>query len=588
MKKVILLLCMSLLSLNLVGQSDSKVDEHGHRLVKLWSSYYDAKDADLPQQQQEILLKIKKKAKSERLDWDFYDSSLEYIRVSWRRDWTTEEDLSESFTKELEEYDEPILLLLEMRWKNRSDKFLSVIKEEKDRLLKGYHPHMYVEIGHGVLYGDVLSRVWKNDYEYALWQLLTESVYSYDVKDEGLRLLEENVATGTVQDFFLTCFKMNLLPEKEQLEALKALSARYSGQAESLVADALVMRHVFDNMPEESTSEDYLKLREQLRHYEKIRKTYKTGLDRIIAESVKGFEYLIDKLEEKDMWLSVQDGKVTMALRNLHYLKLQVKDDDRTIYETRLKNPSSRFYVPDTLTHTLPPMDDGEYTITCLDANGESLGHYSYPKFTLSASFRRDSEGVAVYVTDYRTGEPLDEVDVVVSDSNGKIARRCRLNGFTYIPDPLLEKINENDFNCKVSCRITDRNGYIRKTTSQYTGYLGRSYVAKGEEAVVMTDRGAYRPGDTVRFKAIAYVDGPKPVVVEAGTLLKADLVDFRGKVVRKLTCHTNEFGSIAGEFVLNGPLHNGTYSIDVYKGNENLGNQRFTMGWTLFVYKSR
>ncbi|MDR2683712.1 MAG: hypothetical protein LBB64_07580, partial [Dysgonamonadaceae bacterium] len=78
----------------------------------------------------------------------------------------------------------------------------------------------------------------------------------------------------------------------------------------------------------------------------------------------------------------------------------------------------------------------------------------------------------------------------------------------------------------------------------------------------LFTDRGIYRPGQTVYFKGIAYETGGNALDVISGQPYTLTLCDANGKEIASKDFTTNEFGSIAGEFVLPSGLLNGNFSI--------------------------
>ncbi|MDO5655666.1 MAG: alpha-2-macroglobulin family protein [Flavobacteriaceae bacterium] len=71
------------------------------------------------------------------------------------------------------------------------------------------------------------------------------------------------------------------------------------------------------------------------------------------------------------------------------------------------------------------------------------------------------------------------------------------------------------------------------------------------EQTVFFTDRGIYRPGQTVYFKAILYKSKGKERKIQPNEKVEIILEDVNGEEVAKLDLISNEFGSVHGEFVL-------------------------------------
>ena len=76
------------------------------------------------------------------------------------------------------------------------------------------------------------------------------------------------------------------------------------------------------------------------------------------------------------------------------------------------------------------------------------------------------------------------------------------------------------------------------------------------------TDRGIYRPGQTVRFKAIVYKNNSmqKELVPDYQTTVK--LLDANGQLIDTLCLTTDEFGSVSGSFKLPSDRMSGDYTI--------------------------
>ncbi len=78
----------------------------------------------------------------------------------------------------------------------------------------------------------------------------------------------------------------------------------------------------------------------------------------------------------------------------------------------------------------------------------------------------------------------------------------------------------------------------------------------------IFTDRGIYRPGQTVYFKGIVSSAYQKQVKVLPGRDLTVTLHDANGQGIQSLKLKTNDFGSVHGEFVLPASVLTGGFSI--------------------------
>jgi uncharacterized protein YfaS (alpha-2-macroglobulin family) len=105
-------------------------------------------------------------------------------------------------------------------------------------------------------------------------------------------------------------------------------------------------------------------------------------------------------------------------------------------------------------------------------------------------------------------------------------------------------------------------------STSHYQYRNPRYTPPKSRQEHFFTDRSIYRPGQTVYFKAIAVlVDGTgKPSIVK-GEKLKVQLRNANYQTVQTVDLQSNEFGSIAGNFVLPETGMMGMFSIATAHG---------------------
>lgn len=166
----------------------------------------------------------------------------------------------------------------------------------------------------------------------------------------------------------------------------------------------------------------------------------------------------------------------------------------------------------------------------------------------------------------------------VVDRTTGKPAKNAKINIYT-VHQPtssttLLKTIPVNShgmakhYNYKGSLyyqAVADNDNGLPLTSIPYN-YYQRAEPDKDkttETISVFTDRSLYRPGQVVHFKAIAAYtkdNKHKAIVNEA---IEFILYDANDQEVAKQTLTTNEFGSVAGEFVLPQGLLTGNFHIE-------------------------
>ncbi len=80
----------------------------------------------------------------------------------------------------------------------------------------------------------------------------------------------------------------------------------------------------------------------------------------------------------------------------------------------------------------------------------------------------------------------------------------------------------------------------------------------------LFTDRGIYRPGQTVYFSGIVYRQKGDSTRVLTDKTYTVELLDVNRKKINEKNVRTNSFGSFAGEFVLPSPCLSGRYTVKI------------------------
>lgn len=123
--------------------------------------------------------------------------------------------------------------------------------------------------------------------------------------------------------------------------------------------------------------------------------------------------------------------------------------------------------------------------------------------------------------------------------------------------------VGRNNSNINSIRAYTSTDNYMQEWESWGNFYYyGRR--EKGELSILFTDRGIYRPGQTVHASAVAYsTDGLHQYNVVTGRQIKMQLYDANRKVVEEKTVKTDEYGTAAADFTLPAGGHlNGKFSV--------------------------
>ena len=546
----------------------------------LWSDYDKAAGDDRIQQMADILGEIKVKALKSRAVWDYYKACDRYVDVRSMRNWKVRDSLETGMREEILAFDEPVLSYLVYREMYGATEVLDKVRDARKLLESRRNPEVYD--GRGMILNPAVVPYVRDDYEYVIWDMYGRFMHDVRIAEEIYAMIEEKAGgfyplSGLAEYFHI----VNVSPGDRREEQLRDLALRYEGKAVSLLPGLKLLEMEFESRREVEGHEFFLEFYGRVESYEHERGMYRSGPDKVIAKDCDGFSMLLDHLKSKAVKMKISDGQVELALRNLKKIKVRFTKARETVYETELVNPAGSFYVFDDVRMELPRLDDGDYSITCLSGRDE-LGNCTYPKFTLSVASRNDKDGVGVYVADYLSGKPVETVDMELYKGGRKIAEASgvHMKGFTPLPESIASRVEKSTSGHYIVCKVREADGRLRRSDEIYLGGSGRvTRDLSGLSAVVMPERTAFRPGETVRFKAIVYEsssDGRMDVSSSRAVTLR--LRDAQGNVLVSQNRRTNEFGSVAGEFGLDDIKRNGLHTIQVYYGERLLGSASLTV----------
>ena len=174
-----------------------------------------------------------------------------------------------------------------------------------------------------------------------------------------------------------------------------------------------------------------------------------------------------------------------------------------------------------------------------------------------------------IYVYDATNGHPVAGATVHITEEKNKFSQKT--NRFGYIV--------YNDINSKSyysNCYATLGND-CSADLSFYRGYYYGNNNNTHNEVNIVTDLAIYRPGDTVKFSAVAYSTSKRSGSLSAGIKLNVRLQDTNSEIVDSLSLTTDSLGRIAGQLKIptdgmtgqfyiqvSGSRHEGTKSITV------------------------
>lgn len=272
-----------------------------------------------------------------------------------------------------------------------------------------------------------------------------------------------------------------------------------------------------------------------------------------------------------------------LSYNNLNEMTVRIRNKaTKTIVKTEkiTLNPKTT-YTSEEQEFTVDLSTPGNYEILA-DFDKKRTESASERRFTFSispiASFSRamGENQAEFYVVDRITGKPMNDVSVVIYKVSWSPQKYTKVDevktdskGFaTYDLSKLL-----------ASDKTKDRYNYVYRVSKdgvelpEYEYLNNRSTYTRdlvSDVITIFTDRSIYRPGQTVYFKAVSakQID-KKTTELNPNKQYKVSLYNVNNQLVADKTLSTNEFGSIAGEFVLPQNGLSGQYRIEVGESSQ-------------------
>jgi hypothetical protein len=197
-----------------------------------------------------------------------------------------------------------------------------------------------------------------------------------------------------------------------------------------------------------------------------------------------------------------------------------------------------------------------EYVVTSPDKEIRINNLFSVTRLAITS--RNAPSGIAeLLVTDYQTGKPVNGATVSYyrNERNALVMLGTVKTG----KDGLAALPERDDIRACRTCIAGDTSAFM---TSVYTGRRGSGDNPVNTEVWLLTDRGLYRPGQTVFFKGIAYTNEKDNPQVVTGKRLDVTLRDANYQEVATKSFTTNEYGSFTGEFTLPGRTLTGQFTL--------------------------
>ncbi|MBC3541140.1 alpha-2-macroglobulin [Rufibacter sediminis] len=183
---------------------------------------------------------------------------------------------------------------------------------------------------------------------------------------------------------------------------------------------------------------------------------------------------------------------------------------------------------------------------------------------------------VLVFANSIRSAQPLPEVEVRFISTNNQVVHKATTDkdGVARFPD--MHKTAAGFKLGLITVRQGDDFNYLPYSQTEVNTSRfdvgGKRLADLNYDAFIYGDRDLYRPGDTVHVNTVVRTPSWKTV---SGLPLKVKLLLPNGKEYRSQKGTLNKEGAYEATFVLSTSVVTGTYTLEVYSGNDVLLNTR-------------
>lgn len=290
----------------------------------------------------------------------------------------------------------------------------------------------------------------------------------------------------------------------------------------------------------------------------------KNILATIDFKNVSQAKYTIYKLNEDDLEkiIPLTQGRNPDRETALEYLKK--KKDYKVV---NLDLPKQYNFKQNTTEIRIEPLPVGVYFLVLEyeDIKKEDIKLAYFNISNMAALSKAENGKQKIRVADRTTGSPLKDVSVIVykhESSSNSTSKEILAKGKT---DNNGFFITQKDKYHSYKLRLKNDVLY---NSAIYFLFENNSVTGKEEtETSLFIDREIYRPGQTIYFKGIKYINSAENPKVCEGYEVE---ITFRNSlsVFEKVKLKTNEFGTFSGSFEIPESLLSGMYYIRI-------GNQR-------------
>ncbi|MCK8480058.1 alpha-2-macroglobulin family protein [Psychroserpens algicola] len=221
----------------------------------------------------------------------------------------------------------------------------------------------------------------------------------------------------------------------------------------------------------------------------------------------------------------------------------------------------------------IPKLKNGRYVIFGEVKNDSDAYAFKEIQVTDIAYIQKENEGNITYqVVNRQNGKPLKGANITLSYVKNYQGKRITENYTSNDSGEFfVSQVRYNRTDAKLIINISnDQAQYDDLYLNRYYNYGNNTPNYPVYKAFLFTDRSIYRPGQPVYFKGIVMTTKKDKSEVLSDKPVTVTLYNTNNEKVKTLELKTNDFGSVAGEFILPNNGLTGHFSIRL-KGSNNI-----------------
>ncbi|WP_336126944.1 alpha-2-macroglobulin family protein [Mesoflavibacter sp. CH_XMU1422-2] len=398
----------------------------------------------------------------------------------------------------------------------------------------------------------VLQHATFNNKDEIYLQTLKDEIFSIKT-DETAALYEFEIAEKTYQNGLQYDSKTNTENRwliQEALAIVKNIIKRFPDS--KAAKNSTILKQQILNKELQLTTETYIPIQQNSRFL-------------VRYKNVENLEFTLYNLSKNQLETYNKTYRKDERLKFIKTLK------QHTNWNNNLKNEND--YQSHTTEIVVPKLSNGSYLILAR-ANSDLYATQTFQITDFALTEMETNNEVIFQLIDRNNGQPIQNATL---DITYRKNYKNKYHNSTLKTDVFGKATLK-----KTSTYLSDVSAEVKHNNqTAYFGnyYVGRKYNNNKEEtrynAFVFTDRSIYRPRQTVYFKAIAIKTLKEKSEVLQNEAVYAILYNVNNEEVGRLELKTNDFGSVAGEFILPNSGLNGQYRIQILGKNHTFDNGR-------------